>query len=84
MNTLLAVTVVAAGLGAAVCGQGKVAVAAKWKCEAVVVSDTVRVSANANEHKLMMSTSQDTVSKPYMTCLTLYATASDTVSKPKP
>jgi nicotinamidase-related amidase len=81
---MVAVTVVAAGLGTAVCHRGTVAEAANWKCGVVVVSDTVRVSANAGEHKLMMSSTQDTVSKPYMTCLTLYASASDTVSKPRP
>jgi hypothetical protein len=84
MNTMLAVTVVAAGLGTAVCQPGRVSQASKWNCGVVVVSDTVRVSANAGEHKLMMSSTQDTVSKPYMTCLTLYATSTDTVTKPKP
>jgi hypothetical protein len=83
MKPMLAVTVVATGLGSAICQPGAVS-AAKGNCETVVVTDTVRVSANANEHKLMMSTSQDTVSKPYMTCLTLYATSTDTVTKPKP
>jgi hypothetical protein len=81
MNTMLAVTVTAAGLGAAVCGQGKVSEAAKWKCHTEVVADTVRVFP-ASEHELRMSTKQDTVPKPYMTCLTLYASAKDTVPKP--
>jgi hypothetical protein len=58
--------------------------AAKWKGQTEVLADTVQVFAIANEHERIMSTSQDTVSKPYITCLTLYATASDTVSKPKP
>lgn len=83
MKTILAGTVIAAGLGAAVCGPKAVSENAKRKCETVVLTETVQVSPNANEHKLMMSTSQDTVSKPYMTCLTLYATSTDTVTKPK-
>jgi hypothetical protein len=82
MKTILAVTVVAAGLGAAVCGPKAVSENAKRKCEKVVLTETVQVSANAGEHKLTMSTSKDTVTKPYMTCVTLYAAASDTVSKP--
>jgi hypothetical protein len=82
MNTMLAVTVVTAGLGIAVCQRGTVSEAAKWNCQTEVVTDTVRVFPLANEHKLMMSTRQDTVPKPYMTCLTLYATAKDTVPKP--
>jgi hypothetical protein len=79
MKTMLAVTVVTAGLGTAVCQPGTVSEA---KCQTEVVTDTVQVFAIANEHKLMMSTKQDTVPKPHLTCLTLYASASDTVSKP--
>ena len=80
MKTILAVTVVAAGLGAAVCGPKAVSENAKRKCEKVVLTDTVQVSASGEE--LRMSTRKDTVSKPYMICVTLYASAKDTVSKP--
>jgi hypothetical protein len=82
MKTILAVTVVAAGLGAAVCGPKAVSANAKRKCEKVVLTDTVWVSADTSKHKLTMSTSKDTVPKPYMTCVTLYASAKDTVTKP--
>jgi hypothetical protein len=81
MKTILAVTVVAAGLGAAVCGPKAVSENAKRKCEKVVLTDTVQVSASG-EHELRMSTRKDTVPKPYMTCVTLYASAKDTVPKP--
>jgi hypothetical protein len=81
MKTILAGTVVAAGLGAAVCGPKAVSENAKRKCETVVLTETVQVSVSG-EHELRMSTSKDTVPKPYMTCITLYASAKDTVPKP--
>ncbi len=81
MKTMLAVMVVAMGLGAAACSPGAVSVD-KAKCQTVVLVDTARLFAT--EHTVMMSTSSDTVPKPHATCLTLYAQASDTLPKPKP
>jgi hypothetical protein len=81
MKTILAVTVVTAGLGAAVWGPKAVSENVKRKCEKVVLTDAVQVS-RSGEHELKMSTSKDTVPKPYMTCVALYASAKDTVPKP--
>ena len=79
MKTMPAAMVVAMGLGTAMFPPG----ADKPKCQKVVLADTVRLFSMPSEHTVMMSTSKDTVPKPYKTCVTLYATSTDTVPKPK-
>jgi hypothetical protein len=80
MKTILAVMAIAAGVGAAKCGEEGVS---KKKCEVAVAVDTMHVFASADADSVVVLTaSSDTVRKPYLTCVTVYASASDTVHHP--
>jgi len=78
MKAILAVMAIAIGVGAAKCGPEAVS---KKKCEVAVVMDTMHLFASADS-VVVLTASSDTVRKPYLTCVTLYASASDTVHKP--
>jgi hypothetical protein len=67
-------------VGPAKCGEEGVL---KKKCGVAVVTDTMHLFASADADSVVVLTaSSDTVRKPYLTCVTVYASASDTVHHP--
>ena len=81
MRTIGAVSAVGLTLGltAAQCSGGARG-SANANCERIVLEDTIEAYAAGDS--VYAATKGDTVPKPRATCLTLYASAKDTVPKP--
>lgn len=78
MKVMLGLMAMAAGLGAARCGSEGNATA-RPKCQLMVLEDTTQVYVSGDR---VMVARKDTLPKPYSRCLTLYASARDTLPKP--
>jgi hypothetical protein len=80
MNAMVAGTFMVV-LTAAQCARGKES--GSRPCDVLVVTDTVEAVASGDSVMVTAKKApSDTVSKPYKTCVSLYAQAKDTVSKP--
>jgi hypothetical protein len=72
----MALTGMAVVLMGAQCGSGG---SSKEPCEVVVLTDTSQVYV---EESSVVMAKKDTVPRPYTKCVTIYASAKDTVPKP--